>query len=63
MNVIYKPTESERSNCISIVKNFLKIDSDSECEKYADNILSVAYSIGGDYSEETLRTIVEALLK
>ncbi len=63
MNVMYKPTESERNNCIRIVKNFLKIDNDSECEKYADNILNVAYSIGGDYSEATLRTIAEALLK
>ncbi len=30
MNVMYKPTESERNNCIRIIKNILKIDSDSE---------------------------------
>ena len=59
---MYKPTESERKNCICIVKEILKIDNDSECEKYVNNIFSMAYSIGGDYSEITLRSIAEVLL-
>ena len=38
-----------------IVKDILKIESDSECEKYANEIFKTIYSIGGDYSEKTLR--------
>lgn len=60
---MYKPTESERSICIHIVKEILKTDDNLECEKYVDNIFSITYSIGGDYSEATLRAIAESLLR
>lgn len=60
---MYKPTESERNNCIRIVKEIYKIDDNSECEKYANNIFSIAYSIGGDYGETTIRAIAETLHK
>lgn len=60
---MYKPTESERSSCTRIVKEILKIDDNSECEKYVNNIFNVTYSIGGDYSETTLRAIAEILLR
>ena len=59
---MYKPTEIERNNCIRIVKDLLKIESDSECEQYANEIFKTTYSIGGDYSEKTLRSIAEVLL-
>lgn len=60
---MYKPTESERSNCIRIVKDILKINNDSECEKYVENIFRITYSIGGDYNESTLKSIAEVLLR
>lgn len=60
---MYRPTESEKSNCMRIVKDILKIDSDSECEEYVNSVFSMAYSIGGDYSETTLRTIAKVLLE
>jgi hypothetical protein len=60
---MYTPTEEEKSNCIRIIKDILKINNDSECEKYANNVFRIAYSIGGDYSEKTLSAIAETLLK
>ena len=60
---MYKPTEVEKNNCIRIVKDILKIESDSECEQYADEIFKITYSIGGDYSEKTLTSIAEVLQK
>lgn len=60
---MYKPTEIEKNYCIQIVKDILKIENDFECEKYVDKIFRTTYSIGGDYSEETLRSIAEAVLK
>ncbi len=60
---MYKPTESEKSNCIRIVKDILKIDNDCECEKYVMDIFNITYSIGGDYNESTLKSIAEVLLK
>lgn len=60
---MYKPTEIEKNNCIQIVKEILKIDDDFECEKYVDSILKTTYSIGGDYSNKTLRLIAEIVLK
>ena len=60
---MYKPTESQRNNCMRIVKEIYKIDDNSECEKYVNNIFSIAYSIGGDYGETTIRAIAEALHK
>ena len=45
------------------VKEIYKIDDNSECEKYANNIFSIAYSIGGDYGETTIRAIAETLHK
>lgn len=61
--VMYKPTEREKNNCIQIVKDILKLDNDYECEKYVDEIFRITYSIGGDYSKETLRSIAEVVLK
>ena len=52
---MYKPTEKEKNNCICIVKDILKIDDDIMCESYVNKIFSIAYSIGGDYGNETLR--------
>lgn len=63
MKVIYRPTGNETNNCIQIVKGILKTDADSECKKYVDKIFRIANSIGGDYSEKTLRAIAEAILK
>ncbi len=60
---MYRPTKSETKNCIQIVKDILKMDDDSECEKYVDSIFRISYSIGGDYSEKTLRAIAEVVLK
>ena len=60
---MYKPTEIERDNCIRIVKDILQIDNNSECEKYVNDIFNVTYAIGGDYSDKTLRSIAEVLLK
>lgn len=60
---MYRPTESEKCDCIRIVKDILGIDNDFVCKRYIDNIFSTAYSIGGDYSEKTLRSIAEVILK
>lgn len=60
---MYKPTEIEKNDCIQIVKEILKTDDDFECEKYVDNIFRTTYSIGGDFSKETLRSIAEIMLK
>ncbi|MBQ8262784.1 MAG: hypothetical protein IJZ00_10900 [Lachnospiraceae bacterium] len=60
---MYKPTEIERNNCIRIVKEILKCENDSECEQYANKILNMSYSIGGDYSEKTITSIAEVLLE
>lgn len=60
---MYKPTEIERNNCMRIVKDILKVESDSECEQYVNEIFKTTYSIGGDYSEKTLMSIAEVLLK
>lgn len=60
---MYKPTEMEKNSCIQIIKDILEIDNIVECEKYMDNIFRIAYSIGGDCGEKTLRSIAEILLK
>ncbi len=60
---MYKPTENEKNICIQIIKEILKIDDAAECEKYVDSIFKTTYSIGGDYSEEILRSIAEVVLK
>ncbi len=60
---MYKPTEIDKNNCIQIIKEILNIDDELECEKYADIIFRTTYSIGGDYSKETLRSIAEIVLK
>ena len=60
---MYKPTEKETNNCICIVKDILKIDDDIMCESYVNKIFSIAYSIGGDYGNETLRSIAKVVLK
>ena len=33
------------------------------CESYVNKIFSIAYSIGGDYGNETLRSIAKVVLK
>lgn len=60
---MYNPTETEKNICIQIIKDILQIDDILECEKYVDNIFRIAYSIGGDYGEKTLRSIAEIVLK
>ena len=60
---MYKTTEKEKNNCICIVKDILKIDDDIMCESYVNKIFSIAYSIGGDYGNETLRSIAKVVLK
>ena len=60
---MYKPTEKEKNNCICIVKDILKIDDDNLCESYVNQIFSIAYSIGGDYGNKTLRSIAKIVLK
>ena len=60
---MYKPTEIERNNCMRIVKDFLRVESDFECEQYVNEIFKTTYSIGGDYSEKMLMSIAEVLLK
>lgn len=61
--VMHKPTEIEKDYCLRIVKDILQINTNSICEKYVDEIFRTAYAIGGDYSEKTLRSIAEILLK
>ena len=55
---------SQSSRYFNNIKScqIIKIDNDFECEKYVNEIFSVAYSIGGDYGETTLRAIAETLL-
>jgi len=60
---MYKPTEIERNNCLRIVKDILKVESDFECEQYVNEIFKTTYTIGGDYSEKTLKSVAEVLLK
>ncbi|MBQ6888038.1 MAG: hypothetical protein IJN54_11055 [Lachnospiraceae bacterium] len=60
---MYRPTEIERNNCMRIVKDILRVESDSECEQYVNEIFKTTYSIGGDYSEKMLMSIAEVLLK
>lgn len=59
---MYTPTENERALCIDIVQEMLKNASQDECEEYADRIIHISYSIGGDFGEKTLRAIAKALL-
>ncbi|MBQ2922236.1 MAG: hypothetical protein IJE60_03955 [Tyzzerella sp.] len=58
---MHRPTEVERNSCIRIVKDILKIENESECEQYANEIFKTTYFIGGDYSDKTLRAVAEAL--
>lgn len=60
---MYMPTESEKRNCINIVRNILNTSNDKKCQKYSEEIFKIAYSIGADYSEKTLKSIAEALIK
>ena len=59
---MYKPTETEKNSCISIVKDIFKIVHDVECEQYVNEIFKITYAIGGDYREKTLRAVAESLL-
>lgn len=58
---MYSPTEVERNSCRGIVEDILKIENETECEQYVDEIFKTTYSIGGDYSDKTLRAVAEAL--
>lgn len=58
---MYNPTEAEKKCCIDIVKGILGIESTSDCEQYVDEIFKTIYSVGGDYSEKTIRAVVEAI--
>lgn len=60
---MYKPTENEKNNCMQIVKEILNIEEDMMCEKYVNDIIQIAYSIGCDYSKKSLMSIAEAVLK
>lgn len=42
---MYKPTEIERNNCMRIVKDILKVESDSECEQYVNEIFMAFVAI------------------
>lgn len=39
----------------------LRVESDYECEQYVNEIFKTTYSIGGDYSEKTLKSVAEVL--
>lgn len=39
----------------------LRVESDYECEQYVNEIFKTTYSIGGDYSEKTLKSVAEGL--
>lgn len=60
---MYNPTETERHVCTNIVKELLKNDDVLDCEKYVEMIFDTAYSIGADYSEKTLKSIAEIIIK
>ena len=62
-DIMYKPTEKQVQECINIIKDILNIDDVVICKKFIDEIFNIAYSIGGDYSEKTLRSIAEVVLK
>ena len=57
----YRPTEVEKNSCMRIVKEIFKIENESMCEQYANEIFKTVYSIGGDYSDKTLRAVAEVL--
>lgn len=59
---MYKPTEKEKNDCYNMVKQLIKKEDDSECEEFANKVFSIAYAIGADYSEKTIRVIAESLL-
>lgn len=57
---MYLPTSEEKKKCIDIVREVKKIQDESLCEKYADKVLNIAYSIGGSYKDvNVLRKIAE----
>ena len=58
---MYNPTDAEKECCIDVVKNLFGIERTTDCEQYVEEIFSTIYSIGGDYSEKTIRTVAEAI--
>lgn len=59
---MYLPTSEEKKRCIEIVKNSKKITDCTLIEQYADEVLKIAYSIGGSYSDENmLKKIIDSL--
>jgi len=60
---MYQPSEEEKNNCAYIIKDILKNENDIVTNVYVEEVFKIAYSIGGDYSERTLRPIAEVLLK
>lgn len=60
---MYLPTEKEKRNCTNIVRNILNNDNDADtCKGLVDKIFMIAYSIGSDYSEKSLKSIAETLI-
>ena len=60
---MFLPNEQERKVCCDIVKEILIDTDDATCQKYADEILSISYSIGGDYSKSILQSIATAFFE
>lgn len=60
---MYEVTENERMICLRIVEDMLKGSEPVEYGRYVEEILKRTYSIGGDYSEKTLRRVAEIVLK
>lgn len=59
---MYLPTSEERKKCIEIVREVKKITDNALIEQYTNEVLKIAYSIGGSYSDEImLRKIVDSL--
>ena len=61
--MMYMITENEKRICRQVVKEAFKPIREDEKEVYVEKIIKITYSIGGDYSEKTFRSIAEALIK
>ena len=60
---MYSPTDEEKNRCVCIVKEVLRLESDSDCEQHVDEIFKTIYAIGGDYSEKTIRSVAKVLFR
>ena len=59
---MYNPNEDEKKVCDSIVRGLVKGKEDIYYERIEDAIFQMAYSIGGDYSENTLREVAKIII-